>query len=203
MTLKSFVFRRRIQKVALRRQIGGAGDGGGGVAGAVSQVSSSTMFNLIRTFELWWFKLRPLDLPRTLPQRRQRWRRRGRRGQEEEEVRQLLPDLWWQPVLVCDRRTGKWAGQTQQPIVRLSQHCEEYTQTQVLAFDWSAANAALCLVWEVRGHGRRLRLWQRQLQRGVRGGVHRLRRLQRRRRLAVCRRPGNGHVNPEGPLVIR
>ncbi|TKS90490.1 E3 ubiquitin-protein ligase [Collichthys lucidus] len=66
--------------------------------------------------------------PRPLPQHTER-RRRGdggggggrRRRQEEEEVRQPVPHLRWEPVLVCDWWTGEWAGQTQQPVIGLAQ----------------------------------------------------------------------------------
>jgi len=57
----------------------------------------------------------------------------------------------------------------------------------------------VCLVREVGGHGPSLGLGERQLQRWIWGRVGRLRRLQRRRRLAVCRRPGNTARTPTGP----
>lgn len=138
-----FVFRRQIQKVALHHQRGGAGDeGGGGAAGAVSQVISSPeappphpSLNTPNKPVMLWLKPRPLDLLRTLPQCGEWWRWggvrgwRGRRREEEEEVWQLLLDLWWQPILVCYWWIGEWAGQTQQPIIWLTQLGEYYEET--------------------------------------------------------------------------
>lgn len=188
-------FRSRKRRAALHRLTRGGGGEGGGVTGVVIQVSRGPALLLPSLNLLIW--LLPPRPCRALSERGAGgWRRSAGWGgggwgrQEEEAVRQPLPDLWRQPVVVRDWRAGEWAGQTQQPILQLGEHGEPAAQQSQSDFLSPPLTRSLCSVGKVRGHGRALGLGQRQLQRGVRGGVHRLWRLRRRRRFSVCRRPG-------------
>lgn len=94
--------------------------------------------------------------------------------QEEEEVRQLPADVWPKPVLACDWWTGEWAEPRptrQQRVVGVAGHSESHAHIYNLLL--CVIILTLCSVGEVRGHRPGFRLQQRQLQRGVRGGVGR------------------------------
>lgn len=102
-------------------------------------IENLSVYVVIETPPPLWFRPLP-QCPGGGKWRRNRGWRGGGRSKEEEEVRQLLLDLWWKPVLVCDWWTGESAGFTEQPIIRHAQHGEDLTDTH-------AAKAQL-LAWE-------------------------------------------------------